>query len=89
MDPHTLDIIQVMVVGITGLAGGWLTFRTKKVDGHISDNDSIQEMFKIQSELILQLNEKVTKLEQTNKELLMKLELYEKGLMKYDDNQPN
>lgn len=59
MEPKTLQIIQSIVIAVLGLFSLKLTLSGKKEDSHVSDNQTITELFNIQAKSIETLTSKI------------------------------
>lgn len=80
-----ITLLQYIITAVSGYGVAQLAFKGKKVDKDISDNDTIENMFKSQAELLKQyiaenkkLSEQVKELTDQVKNLTDKLDAYEK-----------
>lgn len=62
-----LDLLQKIATGGFMAFAAWAAFGGKKADSHISDNQTFQEMFKTQAQLIEDLRGEVAALKRENK----------------------
>lgn len=63
-------IFQAILTALTGFGVAYVGLKKKNVDGHISDNQSAESMFKIQTALIRQMSDQVSELKAENTKLV-------------------
>ncbi len=62
-----LELLQKIATGGFMAFAAWAAFGGKKADSHMSDNQTFQEMFKTQAQLIEDLRGEVVALKKENK----------------------
>lgn len=77
-----LELLQKIATGGFMAFAAWAAFGGKKADSHISDNQTFQEMFKTQAQLIEDLRGEVAALKQENKLLQNQLREFKATLVK-------
>lgn len=77
-----LELLQKIATGGFMAFAAWAAFGGKKADSHISDNQTFQEMFKTQAQLIEDLRGEVAALKKENKLLQNQLREFKATLVK-------
>lgn len=79
-----ITLLQYLITTVIGYAVAQLAFKGKKVDKGISDNDTIENMFRTQADLLKtytdenkKLRDQVKELTDQVKELTIKINVYE------------
>lgn len=79
-----ITLLQYLITAVSGYAVAQLAFKGKKVDKDISDNDTIENMFRTQADLLKtytdenkKLRDQVKELTEQVKELTTKIDVYE------------
>lgn len=70
MTQNLWTVLQAILTAITGFGVAYVGLKKKKVDSHISDNQSAESMFKMQTALIRQMSDQVSELKAENTKLV-------------------
>lgn len=70
MTQNLWTVLQAILTAITGFGVAYVGLKKKNVDSHISDNQSVESMFKMQTALIHQMSNQVSELKAENTKLV-------------------